>query len=92
MRVIACINVLLWGAFIWIGSGLVDDATGRGIHGFPNNGQTMYYLYFPISMLILAISAYGFSRFRRMWYLGMGIEVLQLVALVPFFLGYTGGV
>jgi hypothetical protein len=92
MRVVAGINILLWGAFIWIGRGLLYNSAGRGIPGFPNQGQVTYYLYLPIGMLTLALCAYALSRVSKLRYVTLGIEVLVLVAFVPFFLEYTGGV
>jgi hypothetical protein len=92
MRVIAAINVLLWGTFIWIGHGLLDDLVKRSVPGFPNQGQMTYYLYFPIGMLGLTLSGYVLSRVRKLRYLGLGVEILLLVLFVPFFLGYPGGV
>jgi len=92
MRFVAAINVLLWGAFIWIGHRLLDASTARDVAGYPNAGQVMYYLYCPIAMVILALAAYGLSRFRKLWYIGLGIEVLLLFFFFPFLLRYTGGV
>jgi len=92
MRFVAGINVLLWGAFIWIGHGLLHNLAARSIPGFPNQGQMTYYLYFPMGMLTLALSAYALSRVRKLRYVGLGIEVLLLFVFVPFLLGYTGGV
>jgi hypothetical protein len=51
-----------------------------------------YYLYFPIGMVALALSAYALSRISKLRYVGLGIEALLLFVFVPFVLGYTGGV
>jgi len=91
VRVLAGINVLLWGAFIWIGRGLIHNLAGRAVPGYPNHGQMTYYVYFPMAMLTLALSAYAIGRVRKLRYVGLGVEVLVLVVFAPFFLGYTGG-
>jgi hypothetical protein len=92
VRVIAGINILLWGAFIWMGHGLLHNLALRSVPGYPNQGQMAYYLYFPIGMLTLALCAFGLSRIQKLRFVCLGIEVLALIAFVPFFLGYTGGV
>ncbi len=91
MRVLAGINVLLLGAFIWIGRGLLSNLAERAVPGYPNHGQMTYYLYFPIGMLTLALSAYAIGRVRKLRYVGLSIEFLVLVVFAPFYLGYTGG-
>ena len=91
VRVLAGINVLLWGAFIWIGRSLIHNLAGRAVPGYPNHGQMTYYLYFPMAMLTLALSAYAIGRVRKLRYVGLGVEVLVLVVFAPFFLGYIGG-
>jgi hypothetical protein len=96
MKVLAGINILLWGAFVWIGHSVTHnaaaDAAVHGIPGVPNHGQLVYYIYFPIVMVVCAVGAYAPSTVKQIRYTGIVIEFLVLLALLPFCLGYTGGV
>jgi hypothetical protein len=96
MKVLAGINILLWGAFVWIGHSVTHnaaaDAAAHGIPGVLNRGQLVYYIYFPIVMVVCAVGAYALSTLKQIRYVGIVIEILVLLALLPFFLRYTGGV
>jgi hypothetical protein len=92
MRTVTCINVFLWGALVWLGRSLSANVAARNIQGYPNHGQLVYYVYVPMGMVVLALAAFALARIRKVKYLALVIEILVLLALLPFMLPYTGGV
>jgi hypothetical protein len=95
MKVLSAINILLWGAFVWIGHSVIhnaaENAAAHGIPNVPNHGQLVYYIYLPIGMVACAAGAYAVSKLKQVRYLGVVIEVGALCSFLLFILGYTGG-
>jgi hypothetical protein len=92
MRTITCINVLAWGAFVWIGRGLLANVAAQNIAGYPNHRQSVYYIYIPAGMVVVALGANAVARIRTLKYVALVAEILVLAAVLPFFSLYTGGV
>jgi hypothetical protein len=90
--VLATINLLLWGGFTWLGIDLVAGVTTHHAPGYPNHGQIAYYIRFPILMAIFTVAVYLLSRFTRYGGAAVSLQILPLIAVLPFVLLYTGGV
>jgi tellurite resistance protein TehA-like permease len=65
----------------------------RDAGGFPNHSQKLFYVLIPIGMVVLALVAYALSRRSRLIpYVAVVLEILVLIAAIPFALVYGGGV
>jgi hypothetical protein len=89
--VLAAINLLVWGGFIWLGIDLVRGVTAQHAPGYPNHGQITYYIRFPILMAVLTLSVYLLSRFTRYGGVALALQIFLLLTFFPFVLTYTGG-
>jgi len=92
MPIVTWMNVLAWGTFVWIGRGLLANVAAQNISGYPNHGQSVYYLYIPAGMVLMALAAYAITRKRPLKSVALVAEILVLIALLPFVFFYTGGV
>jgi hypothetical protein len=90
-KIAASLTILLWAVFTYIGYDLTLGVARRHVPGFPNAGLWHYYVHFPLAILIISIALLLLAR-RLATAVFVAIWVLQLVALILFFLGYTGGV
>jgi len=88
----ALVNALAWLGLTWGGWGLLRGLEVQMIPGYPNHGQVMYYLYFPLAMGACALAVYAVARFSRFKKLALLIQALLFLFLFPFMLAYTGGV
>jgi hypothetical protein len=90
-QIAASLSSLLWGLFAYLGYYLVAGVTQQHVAGYPSAAQQHYYVHFPILMLLVSLGLLLLARklplvpFVAIW-------MLQIVVLIPFFLGYTGGV
>ena len=92
MRALTIINTLIWGALSWLGWDGLAIISAQRVGGYPNHGQTEYYLYIPFGMFGLTIAGFVLSRFHNVRYAALILEILLLVAVFPFLLPYGGGV
>jgi len=92
MRTVTFMNVLAWGIFVWIGRGLLTNVAAQNIPGYSNHGQSVYYIYIPAGMVLMALAAYAITRKRALERVALVAEILVLIALLPFVFFYTGGV
>jgi hypothetical protein len=90
-NIAAASNVLIWCGFTWLGRGLINGVTGQNVTGYPNTGQLIYYLRFPLVMAACTIGAYAVSRFTRYKRMALAVQFVALLVFLPFLLGYTGG-
>ena len=90
--VVTGINVLLWGGLAWMGWGLLRGVEDRHVAGYPNRGQFIYYLHFPIAMAACALALYAVARFTRFRVPALLTQALVFLFLFLFMLAYTGGV
>lgn len=89
-RIAASVIVVLWGFCTYTGYTLTSGITQRHVPGYPNAGQWHYYVHFPLVMLIVGIGLLLLAR-RLPVTLFVTIWSLEVLAIVPFLLGYGGG-
>jgi hypothetical protein len=87
----ALVNGLVWLGLAWGGWGMLRGLEIRLIPGYPNRGQFIYYLYFPLAMATSALLLYAVARFSRFKALVLVAQSLLFLVLFPFMLAYTGG-
>ena len=92
MRILAGINVAVWGALVWVGWSLLAGITAQHVAGFPGRGQTLYYLWVPSAVTVTALAAFVVAKYRQLRLAAMVVEVALLLAVFPFLLAYGGGV
>jgi len=93
MRFFTIVNIFIWAALGWMGHGLVAGVAARDAGGFPNHSQKLFYVVIPIGMVVLALVGYALSRRTRLIpYVAVVLEILVLIAAIPFALVYGGGV
>lgn len=90
-RIAAALTTLLWAFFTYVGHDLIVGVTRQHAPGYPNAAQWIYYVYFPLAMLLLSVCLLLLAKKMPIG-LFIALWALQLVLFVPFFLGYTGGV
>ena len=89
-RIAASVTVVLWGFFTYTGYALTSGIARRHVPGYQNLGQWHYYVHFPLIMLIVGVGLLLLAR-RLPVTLFVTIWSLQVLAIVPFLLGYGGG-
>jgi uncharacterized protein involved in cysteine biosynthesis len=92
MQVATIINVLIWSALVWTGWDGLANVVAQRVEGYPNHAQTVYYLYIPLGMVAVTLAGYALSRVGKARYIALIIEILVLVAVLPYLLPYGGGV
>ena len=90
-NIAAASNILIWCGFTWLGVGLTKGVTDQNVPGYPNTGQLIYYIRFPLVMAACTIGAYAVSRFTGYKRTALAVQLVALLILLPFLLGYTGG-
>jgi hypothetical protein len=90
--VLAGITAAIWGFFVWTGYGLLKELKGRRVPGYPSSGQANFYLHLPIAVLLIVLVALVASHYRPLKTPAILLYALSLLAVLPYFLGYTGGV
>ena len=89
-RIAATVSALIWGALLYLGISLTSNVVRQHVPGYPNAGQVHYYEWFPAFMLLLCILLAVVAKrtpkalFTALWF-------IQLLLLVLFLFGYTGG-
>lgn len=76
-----------------MGRSLIYGVYGHGVGIFPSAGQIDYYMVFPaVVVSIVGVCAWAINVLQR-WFPLLGIvSAGGLLALLPYMLGYTGGV
>jgi len=92
MRTLTVVNVLLWGALLWLGIDLIKGAQSQHVVGLPNAGQIDYYIRVPAAMLLGTLALFALARLTRFRRTALILQSPVLVCLVPFMLPYTGGI
>lgn len=90
--VLAAITTAIWGFFVLTGYGLLEDLKGRRVPGYPSPGQANFYLHLPIAVLSIVLVALAASHYRPLKVPAIFLYTLSLLAVLPYLLGYTGGV
>lgn len=89
MRALAGVNTLVWCGLLVLGAVVLYE---QPIGYAPNPGQIAYYLGAPILMACAVAVTYFFSRSARSLDILLAIQGVALLLVVPYILGYTGGV
>ena len=92
MRTLTVINIVVWCGLTWIGIDLTDGVRNQQVVGYPNAGQIAYYIRLPIVLSVFAVAAHVISRFTCFERTALILQVLILIAVLPFLFGYGGGV
>jgi hypothetical protein len=90
--VVAGLNALVWLGLAWIGWGLLKGVEGQHVAGYPNRGQFVYYLWFPLAMAACAFGLYMVAHSTRFRAPAILTHALMFFVLLFFLLGYGGGV
>jgi hypothetical protein len=88
----AAVNAVVWFGLAWVGWGLLRGVETRHVAGYPNRGQLIYYLGFPMIMAASALALFAVARYTRFRAPALLTQVLVFFVLLPFLLGYGGGV
>jgi hypothetical protein len=89
--IVTLLSAVLWGAFLYLGISLCNDVAQQKAPGYPNSGQWAYYVYFPAAMVALSACLTVFVN-RTPKPVFYGLWSMQLVLMLAFLFGYTGGV
>jgi hypothetical protein len=90
--ILPAINALVWGALSWMGWEGIKFIESQHTAGYPNLGQIGYYLATPLVMLIVALVPGALLSQTKWSVLGNVWSSFALIAAVPYFLLYGGGV
>ena len=90
-RIAASLTTMLWTFFTYTGYNLVSGVAQRHVPAYPSPGQWHYYVYVPLTMLLVSVGLLLLAR-KLPLALFVTLWALQIVVFIPFFLGYTGGV
>jgi len=89
---VAGADALVWFALAWIGWGLLRGVEHQHVAGYPNRGQFIYYLWFPLAMAACAVALYVIARNTRFRAPAILAHALMFFVLLFFLFGYGGGV
>lgn len=90
--VLPSITAAIWGLFVWKGYSSLEDLKGQHVAGYPSSGQVNFYFHFPIVVLLIVLIALAASHYRALKIPAILLYALSLLAVLPYLLGYTGGV
>lgn len=83
----------VWLALLWLGIDLTRGVSAQHVPGYPNSGQIFYYVGVPLSIAVgLLIVGVILNKVRRSPALLSTASGGALLFLVPYMLGYTGGI
>lgn len=83
----------LWLSLLWLGIDLTRGVSAQHVPNYPNSGQIFYYIGVPLSVAAgLLIVSLILNRIWRSPALLSGASGCALLFLIPYMLGYTGGV
>jgi hypothetical protein len=90
MTAIVCVP---WIALVWAGRDIIRGAASQRISDFPNHGQITYYLGVPIAVVVVLLAfAAILNRLGRLPELLVILSGCMFLSLLPYLMGYTGGV
>ena len=81
----------LWFALFVLGRGLIHNVYLQGYRNAPNAGQVDYYIVWPLMAVVLLLLAGWTSNIWRKPGIALVPALLIGFAMLPFLLGYTGG-
>jgi len=82
----------LWLALLWLGIGLIEGVAAQHVSGYPNSAQIIHYVGVPLLIVTtLLIFAVFLNRVRRSPTFLAAVSGGALFFIVPYMLGYTGG-
>ncbi len=90
--VLMALNGLVWGGLSWMGWDTISYRASQHVAAHPNASQIGYYLAVPLVMLTLSLLPAAllgqtkWSAVANLW------SALTLMAVVPYFLAYGGGI
>lgn len=90
--VLASITAAVWGLFVLKGYSSLEDMKNQHVPGYPSSGQANFYFHFPIVVLLIVLVALAASHYRSLKIPAILLYALSLLAVLPYLLGYTGGV
>ncbi|WP_266181900.1 hypothetical protein [Dyella humicola] len=91
-HVLGSITAAIWVFFVWKGYSSLKYLDGQHVPGYPSSGQVNFYFHFPIVVLLIVLIALAASRYRMLKIPAVLLYTLSLLAVLPYLLGYTGGV
>ena len=89
-RVTAIVAFVLWGGMALMGLDAMSDISAQRVAGFPNSEQRTYYLYFPLTMAVVALLILA-AAWRSKHHVGCFAGLL-IAALPPYLFFYGGGI
>ena len=85
------ITSALWFALFVMGRDLIDGVYVQGYRVAPNAGQVDYYIIYPLVAVVLILFAGWTGNIWRKPIIALVPALLIGFAVLPFLLGYTGG-
>jgi hypothetical protein len=84
-------NVVAWSAIAALGYRVLHSAARGAVVFHPSSAQLVYYLYAPLFLAALAAVALAASRMKRLSLPAAIAAIVQLFAIIPYMLPFTGG-
>ena len=91
MRTLTIVNVLIWGALVWVGLALLKRAEVRHLAVHAGAGQLAYFVQVPLAMMVITGLAYATTRVTGFKFSGMAIEVIATLGILALVLAYVSG-
>ncbi|MGB7655150.1 MAG: hypothetical protein WBL74_06690 [Novosphingobium sp.] len=92
-NIVAAIATALWFAIFAMGRDLSYSVYEQGPGIFPSSGQLDGYMVAPLVVAFgIAIAAWCFNAAQRWYWLLGTLAAVTLVSIIPYMLGYSGGV
>jgi len=90
--VLSAVNIGLWGFLLFAGCTLITCVSDRHVPGGPNQDQVVYYGGIPPGVTLLSIATFAISFRPRPSVPILVVNLICLIGLMPFIVGYTDGV
>ena len=90
-NIVIGIIAALWFALFVMGRDLIHGVYLQGYRAAPNAGQVDYYIIYPLVAVVLLLFAGWIGSIWRKPVIALVPALLIGFAILPFLLGYTGG-
>lgn len=90
-NIVIGIIAALWFALFVMGRDLIHGVYLQGYRAAPNAGQVDYYIIYPLVAVVLLLFAGWIGNIWRKPVIALVPALLIGFAILPFLLGYTGG-
>ena len=92
-NITGAIAATLWGGLFLVGRGGTYGIYRHGVGVFPVAGQIDFYIVIPLLMMIAVGGCAWLVNALQRWFTILGVvSLLALFALLPYLMGFGGGV